>query len=78
MNEKTKDININIYEGNKMLKIKKHLAVITINDIYQIGDIEYLIKFEVDANSKLIVYIKFKSMSHNKEESSSSLEENCH
>ena len=63
LNEKTKDININIYEGNnKYVENNKKLGLITINDINQIGDIEYLVKFEVDVNSKLTVHVKFKTI----------------
>lgn len=63
LNEKFRDININIYEGNdKYVENNRRLDVITISDIHQIGEIEYGIIFGIDVNSKLIVHINFKSL----------------
>ena len=63
LNEKIRDININVYEGNdNYVEKNRRLDVITISDINQIGEIEYGIIFDINVNSKLIVHINFKSL----------------
>ena len=63
LNDKIKDININIYEGNdKYVEKNTKLDVITIKDVKIIGEIEFKLKFFVDVNSKLTVNVSIDSL----------------
>ena len=63
LNQNIRDININIYEGNdKYAQNNRRLGVITLNDVKQLGTIEYNIQFHIDVNSKLTVKVNFDSL----------------
>ena len=63
LNEKHRDININVYEGNdQYVENNKRLDVITIKDINKLGRIDYTIKFSIDVDCKLTVIITINSL----------------
>ena len=63
LSEKSPNISINVYEGNdRYVENNKRLAVITINDINQIGNIKYKVRFIIDANCKLTVKVTIDSL----------------
>ena len=63
LDEKTKDINVNIYEGNdKYAENNNRLEVLTIKDVNKIGPIDYTVQFMVDVDCKLTVNIIIKSL----------------
>ena len=63
LNEKTKDINVNIYEGNdKYAENNNRLEVITIKNVNKVGPIDYSVQFMVDVDCKLTVNIIIKSL----------------
>ena len=69
LTEDNKDIVVNVYEGNNnLVKDNKLLAQIILNQINQLGEIHYNVKFTVDVNSKLTVNIKVESLGLEKEE----------
>ena len=64
LNEKNKEIYINVYEGNDeyIIENNKSLEIITINNINKIGEIDYKIKFIAEINGKIKIHIKIKSL----------------
>ena len=67
LNDRIKDININVYEGNnKYVEKNTKLDVITIKDVKIIGEIEYKLKFFVDVSSKLTVDVSIDSLNYKK------------
>ena len=63
------DIIISIYEGNnKLVKDNQFLASIVFDNINKYGEIFYNVKFTVDVNSKLTVFVNIESLGLTKEE----------
>jgi molecular chaperone DnaK (HSP70) len=70
LNEKTKDINVNIYEGNdKYAEKNTKLGELKVENISKVGKIEYRLKFIIDVNGELTVQLTSDSLGINKEQS---------
>ena len=66
LNEKFKDIYINIYEGNnKYVEQNNKLDTMIIKDLNKLGRIEYTVKFIIDVNCKLTVFVTIQSLKKN-------------
>ena len=63
LNEKNREININVYEGNdKYVENNRRLDVLYIKQFPIAGEINYTVKFDVDVNSNLTVNVFFNSI----------------
>ena len=66
LNEKNRDIYINIYEGNnKYVEENIKLDTMIIKDINKLGRIDYTVKFTIDVNCKLTVFVTIHSLKKN-------------
>jgi len=62
-------IQLKIYEGNdKYVNKNKLLTLIKLDNLNVLGELEYTVKFDIDANGQLTVNIKIESLGKNYEE----------